>query len=207
MRSISEKLIIVVGVVALVVIIVLIVVLPSIPSSSKSTMPSASSLSSAASQALGGSWIVNTSMSAVGEVNVANSSISVTYMNGTKKVTPLSGPAQIPFGSTTLNLGYPVTAYFFYLMSPVNQSIVAIVVYKYSNSTIPSETINYIHGQTGVAPSTSSGLSYFVNETYGYTILVGSDNNFLVVILGNYTAPSSAYAALASRAVSLVGGP
>ena len=198
----SEKLVIVVGVVALIAIILIIVFLGRGP-----TTPSASSISSAASQTLGGTWSVNTSASAVAEFNVANSSISITYLNGTKTVTSLSGPLQIPYGSATLNLGYPLTAYVFFLKNPTNNSIVLIAAYKFPNSTVPTDIISTIQSLSGVAPSVSSGLSYFTNETYGYMVLVGSNGDFLVVMVGNYTASPQAYAALANRVLSLVGGP
>ena len=205
MKSISEKLVIVVGVVALIAIILIIVFLsrgPTTPST-----PSASSISSAASQALGGTWVVNTSESGVAEINASNSSASLTYLNGTKTVVSLMGPLQISFGSTTLNLGYPPTVYFFYLSSPINNSVVLIAVYEFPNSTAPTDVISTIQSLSGVAPSVSSGLSYFTNETSGYMVLVGSDGDYLVMIMANYTASPQAYAALANRALSLVGGP
>lgn len=201
----SEKLVIAVGAVALIAIILIIVFLGSGPTS-PSTL-SASSISSAASQTLGGTWIVNTSESVVAEINVTNSSASITYLNGTKTVAPLSGPLQMPFNSTTLNLGYPPTAYVFYLRSPTNNSVVLIIIYRYPNSTVPTDVINTIQNLYGVSFSTSSGLSYFTAKTFGYMVLVGSRGDFLVMIMANYTASPQAYAALANRVLSLVGGP
>ena len=201
----SEKLVIVVGVVALIAIILIIVFLgrgPTTPST-----PSASSISSAASQALGGTWVVNTSKSVVAEINATNSSASATYLNGTKTVTSLPGPLQITFGSTTLNLGYPLTVYVFYLENPTNGYTVLIGILRYPNSTVPTDAISTIQGQSGLTPNVSSGLSYFAISLYGQTELVGSNGDFLVMIMGNYPASPQAYAALANRVLSLVGGP
>ena len=205
MKSISRMLVIAIGAVALIAIILIIVFLGRGPTSP--SMISASSISSAASQTLGGTWIVNSNESGVAEINAANSSASLTYLNGTKTVTSLSGPFQIPYGSATLNLGYPLTAYVFFLKNPTNNSIVLIAAYKFPNSTVPTDIISTIQSLSGVAPSVSSGLSYFTNETYGYMVLVGSNGDFLVVMVGNYTASPQAYAALANRVLSLVGGP
>lgn len=202
MKSMSEKLVIAVGAVALIAIILIIVFLSRGPA-----IPSASSISSAASQTLGGTWIVNTSESVVAEINVTNSSASVTYLNGTKTVTSLPGPLQITFGPTTLNLGYPLTIYVFYLENPTNSYTVLIGILRYPNSTVPTDAISTIQSQSGVAPNVSSGLSYFAIEKGQHVELIGSNGNFLVVIMGNYTASPQAYAALANRVLSLVGGP
>ena len=205
MKSMSEMLVIAVGVVVLIAIVLIIVFLGSGPTS-HSTL-SASSISSAASQTLGGTWIVNTSESGVIEFNVTNSSESITYLNGTKTVKPLPGPFQIPFNSTTLNLGYPPTVYAFELYNPNSSSYVVIYMLRFPNSTAPTDVINTIQNLYGVAFSNSSGLSYFTVKTFTYMALIGSRGDFLVMIMGNYTAPPQAYAALANRVLSLVGGP
>ncbi len=208
MRSVSERLVVIVGVVVLAAIIAFILILPHIGApTSVSQSRQGSSVASAASETLGGSWTVLTNSSGVVTFNLQNSSAEVTYLNGTKTVEPLSGPMSIQVGMGSLSVGYPSTLYGYLLVSANRTYWLLISIMEYPNSTVPSQIISALESQSGQTATAASGLSYFATQYGGYTVLIGSSGDYLVYMFGNYTATTQSYASLAQRVIGLVGGP